>query len=326
MRFRLLAVPLALAVLSAPAAAQDDYPHRKPITLVTPYAAGGGSDILTRILGEALRKNLDQQVIILNTPGSGGVIGSRSVAQAAPDGYTLLSHHVGLVTSPALYKNLGFDPVKSFAPVGLFADTPMVLVSGNHVPAKNAQELVEWVKQNGDKVTFASSGSGSATHLCAILFEKAVGKKVTMIQYRGAAPATIDVTAGRVDLFCDVTAGSIIQTIQAGSVRPYFITAAKRLDSLAGVPTSAEVGLPDVNVTAWYGLYAPAGTPQPVVDKLSRALQAATRDPGVAASLAKMETTVFDPRFATPAALHDRVSSQVDLWTPILQKAGVVPQ
>lgn len=326
MRLPLLAILLTLAALPGPAAAQDDYPQRKPVTLVTPYAPGGGSDILTRILGEALRKNLNQQVVIQNTPGSGGVIGSRSVAQAAPDGYTLLSHHVGLVTSPALYKNLGFDPVKSFAPIGLFADTPMVLVSGNHVPAKSAQELLAWVRKNGDKVTFASSGSGSATHLCAILFEKAVGTKVTMIQYRGAAPATIDVTAGRVDLFCDVTAGSIIQTIQSGAVRPYLITAAKRLDSLAGVPTSAEIGLPDVNVTAWYGLYAPAGTPKPVVDKLAQALQAATRDQGVAASLAKMETTVFDPKYATPAALDERVSSQVDLWTPILEKAGVVPQ
>jgi tripartite-type tricarboxylate transporter receptor subunit TctC len=326
MRSRLFAGALLLAALTTPAAAQEDYPQRKPITLVTPYAAGGGSDILTRILGEALRKNLDQQVVVMNTPGSGGVIGSRSVAQAAPDGYTLLSHHVGLVTSPALYKNLGFDPVKSFAPVGLFADTPMVLVGGNHVPAKDAQELLAWVRKTGDKVTFASSGSGSATHLCAMLFEKAVGQKVTMIQYRGAAPATIDVTAGRVDLFCDVTAGSIIQTIQSGSLRPYFITAAKRLASLPDVPTSTEIRLPDVNVTAWYGLYAPAGTPQPVVDKLSRALQAATRDPGVAAALAKMETTVFDPSLATPQALQERVSSQVDLWTPILQKAGVVPQ
>ena len=147
-----------------------------------------------------------------------------------------------------------------------------------------------------------------------------------MIQYKGAAPATIDLVGGRVDLFCDVTAGSIIQTIQAGSIRPYFITAAKRLQSLADVPTSAEVGLPDVNVTAWYGLYAPAGTPKPIVDRLSEALQSVTRSQAFVDSLAKMETTVYDAADARPAALHKKVSSQVDLWTPILREAGLEPQ
>ncbi|MEN9588416.1 MAG: hypothetical protein RLZZ481_202, partial [Pseudomonadota bacterium] len=180
-----------LCLLSQPVLAESDYPQRKSITLVTPYAPGGGSDILTRILAEALRSNLKQNVVVQNITGAGGVIGSRSVAQAAPDGYTLLSHHIGLVTSTALYKNPQFDPTKSYEYVGLFADTPMVLVSSPSFPANNTTELIEYVKKNKDKITFASSGKGSATHLCSLLFEKALGVKVTLIQYKGASPATI---------------------------------------------------------------------------------------------------------------------------------------
>ncbi len=315
-----------LCLLSQPALADSDYPQRKSITLVTPYAPGGGSDILTRILGEALRSNLKQNVVVQNITGAGGVIGSRAVAQATPDGYTLLSHHIGLVTSTALYKNPQFDPTKSYDYVGLFADTPMVLVSSPSFPVNNSAELIEYVKKNKDKITFASSGKGSATHLCSLLFEKALGVKVTLIQYKGASPATIDVTAGRVDLFCDVTAGTIIGAIQSGSLKAHFITAPKRLMSIPNVPTANEVGLTEMNVSAWYGLYAPAGTPQPVIHKLSQALQAATKDPAVASSLAKMETLLFDTASATPEALKSQVERETARWTALIQQAGISPE
>ncbi len=315
-----------LFLLSQPVLAESDYPQRKSITLVTPYAPGGGSDILTRILAEALRSNLKQNVVVQNITGAGGVIGSRSVAQAAPDGYTLLSHHIGLVTSTALYKNPQFDPTKSYEYVGLFADTPMVLVSSPSFPANNTTELIEYVKKNKDKITFASSGKGSATHLCSLLFEKALGVKVTLIQYKGASPATIDVTTGRVDLFCDVTAGTIIGAIQSGSLKAHFITAPKRLTSIPNIPTANEVGLKEMNVSAWYGLYAPAGTPQPVIHKLSKALQAATKDPAVASSLAKMETLLFDAASATPEALKSQVERETARWTALIQQAGISPE
>ncbi len=315
-----------LCLLSQPVLAESDYPQRKSITLVTPYAPGGGSDILTRILAEALRSNLKQNVVVQNITGAGGVIGSRSVAQAAPDGYTLLSHHIGLVTSTALYKNPQFDPTKSYEYVGLFADTPMVLVSSPSFPANNTTELIEYVKKNKDKITFASSGKGSATHLCSLLFEKALGVKVTLIQYKGASPATIDVTAGRVDLFCDVTAGTIIGAIQSGSLKAHFITAPKRLTSIPNTPTANEVGLQEMNVSAWYGLYAPAGTPQPVINKLSKALQATTKDPAVASSLAKMETLLFDAASATPEALKSQVERETARWTALIQQAGISPE
>ena len=315
-----------LCLLSQPVLAESDYPQRKSITLVTPYAPGGGSDILTRILAEALRSNLKQNVVVQNITGAGGVIGSRSVAQAAPDGYTLLSHHIGLVTSTALYKNPQFDPTKSYEYVGLFADTPMVLVSSPSFPANNTTELIEYVKKNKDKITFASSGKGSATQLCSLLFEKALGVKVTLIQYKGASPATIDVTAGRVDLFCDVTAGTIIGAIQSGSLKAHFITAPKRLTSIPNTPTANEVGLQEMNVSAWYGLYAPAGTPQPVINKLSKALQATTKDPAVASSLAKMETLLFDAASATPEALKSQVERETARWTALIQQAGISPE
>ena len=315
-----------LCLLSQPVLAESDYPQRKSVTLVTPYAPGGGSDILTRILAEALRSNLKQNVVVQNITGAGGVIGSRSVAQAAPDGYTLLSHHIGLVTSTALYKNPQFDPTKSYEYVGLFADTPMVLVSSPSFPANNTTELIEYVKKNKDKITFASSGKGSATHLCSLLFEKALGVKVTLIQYKGASPATIDVTAGRVDLFCDVTAGTIIGAIQSGSLKAHFITAPKRLTSIPNTPTANEVGLQEMNVSAWYGLYAPAGTPQPVINKLSKALQATTKDPAVASSLAKMETLLFDAASATPEALKSQVERETARWTALIQQAGISPE
>ena len=326
MMIKLKYLLVLLCLLSQPVLADSDYPQRKSITLVTPYAPGGGSDILTRILAEALRSNLKQNVVVQNITGAGGVIGSRSVAQATPDGYTLLSHHIGLVTSTALYKNPQFDPTKSYDYVGLFADTPMVLVSSPSFPANNTTELIDYVKKNTDKITFASSGKGSATHLCSLLFEKALGVKVTLIQYKGASPATIDVAAGRVDLFCDVTAGTIIGAIQSGSLKAHFITAPKRLTSIPNVPTANEVGLKEMNVSAWYGLYAPAGTPQPVIRKLSEALQAATKDPAVASSLAKMETLLFDTASATPEALKAQVERETARWTALIQQAGISPE
>lgn len=299
--------------------AQDAYPS-KPITLVTPFAVGGGSDVLTRILAEALRKNLNQTVVVQNVVGAGGVVGSEHVAKAAPDGYTLLLHHIGMATAPALYKDLRFDPVRNFEHIGLFADTPLVIVSGKGFAPNNFRELVEHVKKNRDKVTFASSGMGSATHLCAMLFEQNVGVKLTMVQYKGAAPALLDVQGGRVDLLCDVTAG-ITSQIQGGAVKAFVLTGDKRLESLPNLPTSAEAGMPGLNVTAWYGFYAPAGTPKPVIDRLAAALQAATQDPAVAAQLAKMETTLFDAKLATPAAHRERLVSQMNLWRPIIQEA-----
>jgi len=197
-----------------------------------------------------------------------------------------------------------------------------VLVASKDFSPNNIDELLAYFKKNKKDITFASSGMGSSTHLCAMEFEKAANTQVTMIQYKGAAPATIDVQAGRVDLLCDVTAGGIVAHIRSGELKAFFVTGDRRLDTLPNVPTASEAGLKELTqVSAWYGLYAPAGTPKPIIERLSKALQAVTRDPAVAERVAKLETTLFEPRQAVPEALREELASQVALWKPLLEKA-----
>ena len=326
MQFKLAFLTLAaLALLPASAAAQDNYPV-KPITLVLPYAAGGGADLMARVLAESLRRTLGQAVTVANVGGAGGVVGARQVANAAPDGYTIMLNHMGLATVPALFKNLQFDPLKSYEYIGLFSEIPMLVVAGKNFPPNNVRELIDYVQKNKDKVTFASSGMGSGTHLCAMLFEKAIGTSVTMVQYKGSAPAYVDVQSGRVDLLCDSTGGSVAQ-VKGGGVKAFLVTGNKRLESLPAVPLPVESGLRDLSLmTVWYGLFAPAGTPKPVIDRLAAALQVAVRDPGIAAQLAPWDATVVEPKQAAPGALAERMSSQVSLWTQIIQSAGITPQ
>ncbi len=303
------------------ARAQDAFPTRT-LSLVTPYAPGGGSDLVTRVLAEALRRQLGQTVAVQNVSGGGGNIGVQQVARAAPDGYTLLLHHIGMATAPALFANPGFDPVASFEQIGLFADMPMLLVGNKDVPATTMAELLAWVRTQREAVTFASSGQGSATHLCAILFQQLAGTNVTMVQYRGAAPALADLQGGRVNLLCDVTAG-IVPYVQSGAVKGFVLTGTRRLDSLPNLPTTAELGLQEMDISAWFGLYAPAGTPRPVVERLAAALQGATRDPETRAKLAGMETLVFDAGQATPAAHRARLVAQVAQWRQVISTAGI---
>jgi tripartite-type tricarboxylate transporter receptor subunit TctC len=309
-----------IALASNPALAQEPYPRVKAVTLVTPFAAGAGSDLLTRILGEFLRKNLNQSVVVQNVGGAGGTIGAAQVARAAPDGYTLLLHHIGMSTAPALYKDLQFDPIKSFEPIGLFANSPYMLLSHKDFAPGNLQELVEYVRKNKDKVNFGTAGVGSGGHLCALLFEQAIGTKVTQLQYKGASLALQDLLGGRLDLMCD-SPPPLIGFIKAGTLKPFVVLGGKRLDIVPNIPTASEAGYRTLDMMSiWYGLYAPAGTPKPVIERLSQALQAANQDPYVREQVAKLESTVFEPRQATPEALREQLSSQIQLWTPIIQK------
>jgi tripartite-type tricarboxylate transporter receptor subunit TctC len=281
---------LGLTALAGSANADDNYPANV-ITLVSPYAAGGGADTVTRILAAALSKELNKSVIVQDLPGAGGMLGERYVARAKPDGYTLLVQHVGVATTPALYKDTPFDPLTRFAPVGLFADTPLILVSSKSFGPNNLKELVDYARRSKNPITFASSGEGSATYLCALLFQKVAGTKITMVGYKGAAPALVDVQSGRVNLLCDVAAG-IAPYAKSGVVKPFLITGEKRLASLPNLPTAAEAGIKDLTMSAWFGLYAPAGTPKPVIDRLSAALQVVNKDPAVAKQIATLESVV----------------------------------
>lgn len=319
---KLFAAFAASLALIASAHGQEPYPTKKPISLVSPFPAGGGSDVLTRVFAESMRKSLGQQVIVLNVGGAGGTIGARQVAQAAPDGYTLLLHHIGHSTARALYKDLPFDPVASFEPIALVAEAPKLMLSGKTFPPNNVTELVAHIKKNPSKINFATAGVGSAGHLCAMLFEEAIGEKLTQIQYKGGGPAAIDVMSGQADLFCEIPP-PMIPHINAGTMKVFVMAGDKRLPQLPNVPTSAEAGLKRWSMSVWYGLYAPAGTPKPIVDRLAQAIQDAMKDPEVIAQVDKLGTVLFEPSQANPAALRQHLQSQIDLWTPIIQRAGV---
>jgi tripartite-type tricarboxylate transporter receptor subunit TctC len=318
---RKLAVAMVVLVSAVGAAsAQEDYPSR-PVTIIVPFAAGGASDVLTRIVAESLGQQLKQRFIVQNIGGAGGTVGSQRVVSAAPDGYTLLSHHIGLSTAPSLYKSLSFDPLKDFEYIGLVAEAPMTIIARKDFPPANLQELIKYVKDNGDKVTYANAGVGGASFLCGLLFGERIGAKFTNVPYTGTGPALIGMLAGQTDFICDLTTGTTPH-IQSGQLKPYALTAAKRLPSLPDVPTAAEAGLPGFEISAWYGLYAPAKTPAAIVERLSKALQVVVQDKSVAERLKAIETTLMTAEQATPAALRAKLKEQHDLWRPVIQKSG----
>lgn len=318
---RIAACIFAALFATLPAVAQESYPSRA-ITLVVPYAPGGGSDFLGRILAEGLHTRLNQTVLVQNLAGAGSVVGSQFVAKAKPDGYTLLLNHVGLSTVPALYKKLNFDPLASYEFVGLYAEAPMMIMARKEFEPKTFAELVTHAKARGDKFTMASSGMGSSTHLCAMLFQEAIGVPITIVQYKGAGPAVIDVRSGQVDAICDLPTTTSAQ-IRSGDLRAYLLTAPQRLKSLPDVPTAIELGVPALAIGVWFGVYAPAGTPKPVIATLGRALQEIVQDKSVAEKLAGIETYLLPLDQATPEALRARLASQIALWTPLIEKAGV---
>jgi tripartite-type tricarboxylate transporter receptor subunit TctC len=318
---RIAALAFAALVAAFPAAAQEAYPNR-PITLVVPYAAGGGSDFLGRVLAEGLRARLNETVVVQNVGGAGSVVGSMQVAKAKPDGYTLLINHLGLSTVPALYKKLNFDPLASLETIGLFAEAPMMILARKDFPPRTLADLVAYAKANRDKLTMASAGMGSVTHLCAMLFQREIGVPLTVVQYKGAGPAVIDVRSGQVDLICDLpttTSG----LIRSGDLRAFVLTAPKRMKTLPDVPTASEAGMPGLDIAVWFGLYAPKGTPQPIIDTLAKALLSTVQDPAVAAQLEKNETNIEPADQATPQAHRAKLAAQIELWTPIIEKAGI---
>jgi tripartite-type tricarboxylate transporter receptor subunit TctC len=317
----LAAAVVGLASGSGQILAQEDYPNR-PITIVVPFAAGGASDVLTRIVAENLSQQLGQRVIVQNVGGAGGTVGSQRVVTAAPDGYTLLSHHIGLATAPALYKSLPFDPQKDFEYVGLVADAPMTIIARKDFPPNNLSELIAHLKQKQDQVTYASAGIGGASFLCGLLLGERIGVKFTHVPYTGTGPALAGMLAGQTDLICDLTTGTTGHIV-SGDLKPYALTAEKRLPTLPQLPTTEEAGLPGFVVSVWYGLYAPPKTPEAIVQRLSKALQVAVKDQQVAQRLDAIGTTLVAPERATPEALRAHLKAQVELWQPIIAKSGV---
>jgi tripartite-type tricarboxylate transporter receptor subunit TctC len=244
------------------------------------------------------------------------------VAKAAADGYTLFLHHIGQSTAPALYRKLPYDAINDFEPIGLINETPMTLVAKKDFPPKDLRELIPYLKANKDKINLANAGLGAASHLCGMLFMSAIQTDLTTVPYNGTAPAMNDLLGGQVDIMCDQTTNTTTQ-IKAEKIKVYGVTTLKRIPSLPNVPTIDEAGLKGFEVSVWHGLYAPKGTPKPVIDKLTKALQAALKDTTLRQRFADLGADTVAESRATPEALRKHLKAEIDKWAPIIKKAGV---
>src|SRR6476646_4881649 len=314
----LLALAVTLATFTALA---QDYPS-KPIVIVVPAAAGGPTDTLTRVLAQAMGNAMKQQFVIENAGGAGGIIGINKAAKARPDGYTLLLYHIGMSTAPALYRKLPYDTLADFDYIGQVADVPMTLVARKTLSPSSFGDFLAYIKANRDKVTYAQAGIGSASYLCGLLFMTTIDTQFTQVPYKGTGPAMNDLVGGQVDFMCDQTTNTVPQ-IKSGNVKVYGVTTGARLPSLPGVPTLQEQGLAGFELFVWKGLFAPKGTPKPVLDKLVAALQTAVQAPAFRARLADLGAEPVPPAKATPASLGTLLKAEVEKWAPIIRKSGV---
>src|SRR5262245_16859044 len=315
------ALTLTSLALAASMSLAQEYPT-KPVTVIMPFSAGGPGDNLVRVIAQAMTKSLGQTVIVENAAGAGGTIGSNKVAKARADGYTLLFTHISHATNPALYRKLPYDTLNDFVPIGLVAEVPMTVVGKKDLAPNNFKELTAYLQANKDKVTYSHAGTGSASHLCGLLLQSAIQTNVTTVGYKGTGPAMNDLLGGQVDLMCDQTANTL-QHIKAGKLKVYGVTSPKRLAPLPDVPTLQEAGLPKFELSIWYGLYTPKGTPQPVIDKLVAAPQPAVKDDPLKSRFDQLGAVPVPADKARPDALGTQVKSEIDKWAPIIKQAGV---
>lgn len=323
MRMIVLAVVATLA-LFPPGASAQDYPTR-PITMIVPFAAGGPTDVIARIVGENMSRTLGQQIVVENVAGAGGTTGITRGAQSKPDGYTLMMGHMGTHgAAPALYKNLKYDPTKDFEPIGLAAGTPILIVAKKTFPPKDLKEFVAYLKANGDKVNEAHAGVGSVSFTTCTMLNAQLGVKPTLVAYRGTGPALNDLVAGQVDFMCDQIV-NLVEQIKGGAIKAYAIAIPQRAPALPDVPTTKEAGLPDFQVSAWNAVFAPKGTPKEIVLKLNAALVKALDDDNTRKRLLDLGGVIPDKAGRTPEYLASFVKSEVERWTPILKAAGVTP-
>jgi tripartite-type tricarboxylate transporter receptor subunit TctC len=315
-----LTLTLAAFTLAATAQAYPD----KPITVIVPFAAGGPTDKVARDFAEAIRKHLNNATIVVeNVGGAGGTLGANKVAKAAPDGYTLLLHHIGMATSPALYRNLPFKTLEDFEYLGMINDVPMTLIGRSTLPASTYPELVKWLEANKGKINLANAGLGAASHLCGLLFQQGIKIDMTTVPYKGTAPAMTDLLGGQVDIMCDQTTNTTGQ-IESGKVKAYAVTTSKRLTTpaLAKLPTLDESGLKGFNLTIWHGLYAPKGTPKAVQDQLNAALRNALKDPEFIKRQEGLGAVVVTDGRLAPAEHKKFVAAEIDKLGVAIKAAG----
>jgi tripartite-type tricarboxylate transporter receptor subunit TctC len=290
--------------------------------MLVPYAAGGPTDTVARVTALAMGKPLGQTVVVENRPSAGGILAPEAVKNAKPDGYTILIHHIGMATIPALYRQLRFNPLTDFEYIGLINDVPMTIIARQNFPAKDFKEFLAYVKAHKDKVTYANAGIGAASHLCGMLFMSAIQTDFLTVPYKGTGPAMNDLLGGTVDFMCDQTTSTTNQ-IKAGKVKVYGVTSKQRVKSLPDIPTLDEQGLKGFEVGIWHGLYAPKGTPKAAIDRLVAALQESLKDPVVNQRFADLGASAYPVDKATPAALEAHLKAEIAKWGPIIKQAGV---
>src|SRR4051794_13276183 len=318
-RRALMALGLLLGALSSHVHAQS---ASRTVTLVVPYAAGGGTDTVARLIGERMSRALGQTVVIENVVGGGGTLANDRVARSAPDGSSVLINHVALLAAPSLFTNLRYDTKTAFEPIGLVNNAPMVLIGRKSIPGTEPKDFVAWIKAQGDKANFAHGGIGTNSHLCAVMMGNVLGFKPTVAAYRGSAPAIADLLAGQIDLLWDQVTNALPQ-IQAGTLHGIAITSSERLEQLKDVPTTAELGMPEVSYTMWHGLYVATGTSQETIGALNSALRKALSDQSLVEKLKQLGTLPFPDDEMTPAAHARLFATDLPRVAKLVESSGI---
>jgi tripartite-type tricarboxylate transporter receptor subunit TctC len=320
MRSLALAAPVALILLAGHAAAQS-WPS-KPVTIVVPFAAGGATDTVARLTALGLSRQLNNHsVVVENATGAGGTIGANRVATAEPDGHTLLVHHVGLSTAATLYRKLPYDTRTAFAPIAVLTDSAMTIIARDDFPPNTMPELVRYMQQHKDKVSYGNAGIGAASHLCGMLLMSVTKAPLNTVSYRGNAPVMQDLLGKTLDMTCDQATNTTGQ-IKARKVKAYAVTTTTRLADLPDLPTVDESGLKGFEVNVWHGLYAPKGTPEAVVQRLAQAARGALKDAEIVKRFAEINTTTANDDRASPVGLTRTLNSEIDKWAPLIKAAG----
>lgn len=315
-----LILALAATAMMAGAAQAQSYPSR-PISMIVPFAAGGPTDIIARIVGEHMSKTLGQQIVVENVAGAGGTTGITRAAQSKNDGYTIMMGHMGTHgAAPALYANLKYDPTKDFEPIGMAAGTPILIVAKKNFPAKDLKEMMAYLKANPDKVNQAHAGIGAVSHMTCIMFNSQLGIKPTAVPYSGTGPALNDLVSGQVDYMCDQIV-NLVQQVKAGSIKAYAIATPVRSPALPDLPTTIEAGMPDYQVTAWNAIFAPKDTPKEVVTALTDALGKALDDETTKTRLLELGGVLPTKDERGGKWLGEFVTKEVARWTPVLKDA-----
>jgi len=319
MRRALLGVAIAAPLIAGGAQAQS-WPERS-ITMVIPFAPGGPTDVVGRMVAEAMGRELGQNVLVQNVGGAGGTTGTNRVAQAAPDGYTILLHNIGISTAPTLYRRLPYDPLTAFETIGLVTATPMVWLARPGLPVQNFAEMIAMVRARGEAVNLANAGLGSASHLCGTLFQASLGVRVTSVSYTGSGPIYPELMADRLDIYCDQTT-SATPFVTSGRVRGLAVTTAEPMAQLPGIPTAGQAGMPGFEIAIWHGIYAPRGTSAAIVTRLNTAMKAALADARVVARMNELGSPPEPVSRQDPAVHRAHLAAEIARWRPVLLAAG----